>query len=353
METMTDNCSAIAYIDTEYKNPLRDRITRIEGWVSSHQPIDSLSVFVNRQQLGHVDTCERPDVPAATNRPHALGWNVFFEPRKHLIGELGSILIEVAVNGSVVQRRYHRYEPRPNSARPAIYFMHIPKTAGSSTRRALQSDPDIYLLEVYHQYPCLHEEQFATFTDGALDDVDIVFGHYMYGLHRHSGRAHRYVSIVRDPVDHAISCYLYMKYVIKDERIVACSSIFDAFANIDDVTFDNYTTRYLAGYADQPKVGPAQFEMALKNVDNDFAFIGTVENYKQSLEAISFYLGKELPHHIDNVTPASDEMAALDKSEVAERLQPRLVHDLKLYQAICQRFPGNYFFQATAQSHAG
>ena len=350
---MTDNCSAIAYIDTEYKNPLRDRITRIEGWVSSHQPIDSLSVFVNRQQLGHVDTCERPDVPAATNRPHALGWNVFFEPRKHLIGELGSILIEVAVNGSVVQRRYHRYEPRPNSARPAIYFMHIPKTAGSSTRRALQSDPDIYLLEVYHQYPCLHEEQFATFTDGALDDVDIVFGHYMYGLHRHSGRAHRYVSIVRDPVDHAISCYLYMKYVIKDERIVACSSIFDAFANIDDVTFDNYTTRYLAGYADQPKVGPAQFEMALKNVDSDFAFIGTVENYKQSLEAISFYLGKELPHHIDNVTPASDEMAALDKSEVAERLQPRLVHDLKLYQAICQRFPGNYFFQAAAQSHAG
>lgn len=350
---MTDNCSAIAYIDTEYKNPLRDRIVRVEGWVSSDQPIDSFSVFVNRQQLGYVDTCERPDVPVATNRPHALGWNVYFEPRKHLIGELGTILVEVAVNGNVVQRRYHRYDPRPNSARPAIYFMHIPKTAGTSTRRALQSDPDIQLLQVYHQYPCLHEEQFATFTNGALDDVDIVFGHYMYGLHRHSGRAHQYVSVVRDPIDHAISCYLYMKYVVGDTRIVTCSSIFDAFDNVDDVTFDNYITRYLAGYADQQKVGPAQFETALKNVNNDFAYIGTVENYRQSLEAISFYLGKELPHHVDNVTPASDEMAALDKNEVAERLGPRLAHDLKLYQAIRQRFPSNYFFETRTQSHAG
>ncbi|PRH85824.1 hypothetical protein C5L14_19950 [Labrys okinawensis] len=321
--------------------------------MSSHRPIDSLSVFVNRQKLGYVETCERPDVPAATNRPHALGWNVYFEPRKHLIGELGTILIEVAVNGIVVQRRYHRYDPRARSTRPAVYFMHIPKTAGTSTRRALQSDPDINLLQVYHEYPCLHEDQIATFSNQALDDVDIVFGHYMYGLHKHSGRDYKYISIVRDPVDHAISCYLYMKYVVKDTRITARSSIFDAFDNVDDVTFDNYSTRYLAGYADQQKVGPAQFEKALKNVDSEFAYIGTVENYRQSLEAISFYLGKELPHRVDNVTPVSNEMAALDRNEVAERLRPRLSYDLKLYEAICQRFPGDYFFATRAQSQAG
>lgn len=91
--------------------------------------------------------------------------------------------------------------------RETLLFTHIPKTAGTSVKKSVlfpYADPDKTYLML----------GFRKLLADRPDDLDLLIGHFPYGIHRVLGlfsrRPYRYLTFLRDPLDQAVSYYHYV-----------------------------------------------------------------------------------------------------------------------------------------------
>ncbi|WP_413992054.1 hypothetical protein ACMDCR_08190 [Labrys okinawensis] len=334
-----------SYIETGNEDVIVSRIVRVEGWIASSNPIQSLNISVNGRQLDFLELTHRDDVQKATGASYSTGWVVHYEPAAYVSMHKREILLEIHANDVLLSRSSHRYIPMRTGSSPLLYFMHIPKTAGSSMRVALERASDIRLLRIYQSAPYVRREQIEQFSLNAMDDVDIAYGHFAYGIHTASHRNFNYMTFVRNPRDHLISCYFYMKYVIADPRLAECRSIFEAIESLDEITFDNYQVRFIAGHVGPEPVTREHLDIAIDNIIKTFLYVGRVEDFATSLENISAHIGVRLPITRENVTPPNQEMHELDLRRVENLTAFRNQFDIALYRFVEKRFAGLCWFE--------
>ena len=172
----------------------------------------------------------------------------------------------------------------------------------------------------------------------AFDDLDVVFGHFTYGLHRVARRPSRYITLLRHPADLMRSFYLFQKYVIyPSDGYGGYASIYEAQA-AGFRAFDNAQTRFVSGKTTGGPVTADDLAAALVNIEQHFAYVGTVEDMKTSVRAIGDYLGIELARLAVNKTPGGDEEATITRTEIVERQWPSLEHDMRLYERAQELF---------------
>ncbi|WP_243039094.1 sulfotransferase family 2 domain-containing protein [Dyella sedimenti] len=85
------------------------------------------------------------------------------------------------------------------------YFIHIPKTAGTSLRAAVFG-AKLGCGKVRAVYSA---EDYAALTDnGGCESNTLFFGHFSFGIHQLLGDASpQYVTVIRNPVDRVVSLY--------------------------------------------------------------------------------------------------------------------------------------------------
>ena len=85
-----------------------------------------------------------------------------------------------------------------------LIFTHIPKTAGTSLKQSAIF-PNVDLERVYWVHG------FGKLIRDRPQNALVILGHFPYGAHRVLGRgAFRYLTILRDPVERAVSFYNYV-----------------------------------------------------------------------------------------------------------------------------------------------
>src|SRR5260370_13102886 len=87
-----------------------------------------------------------------------------------------------------------------------VYFLHIPKTAGTSFTGLLQSnfEPDrVFPYHLVHFLIDASPERLATYQ--------LFTGHFFYSLHLLLPRMPIYLTFLRDPVERTISHYAQIK----------------------------------------------------------------------------------------------------------------------------------------------
>ncbi len=90
------------------------------------------------------------------------------------------------------------------SNKPLICFIHIPRTAGTSFLQAIREefgDRALFVKELNAK--C---ENIAALVKNA-NDIDIVAGHQVYGLHRYLERRIHYATLLRNPTERYLSEY--------------------------------------------------------------------------------------------------------------------------------------------------
>ena len=337
--TESDQSALRFHVETP-SSPIRERLSTMSGWMTTHAGARDLRLLVNGLPQSALFTV-RPDVNDHFGTPGAFGWEFTCDIAALEAKGATSLRLASEVDGRIVgdceidvTLSLHA-GPRA----PLHLFMHVPKTAGTSLNAAITAQPALASHWLYHRGPFPIAAQVAALSPRAFHDLDLVGGHFVYGLHERVDRPCRYVAVLREPLAFLRSYFFYRKDV---QRFPPFRDL-DIFAAMErrlDHYLDNCFTRCFAGMSPECPVDAAALAEAKTNMERHFAFVGLVERMEESVARLSVLLGITLDVGRENATPPSAEALALDMTAFAHCASPCVRYDEDLYQHAKRLFWG-------------
>jgi len=156
-----------------------------------------------------------------------------------------------------------------------LYFLHIPKTGGTTIRQALIRSTSVFKI------PLHIDSTMKTFEERLkeLKDEKVVVGHFTYGIHQFVNQPHEYATVLRHPAAYVFSSFDFTKLTIRCGQKHASAqyaqgSIRDYITNAPQA--QNMFTRQLSGLG-ALYTGPVtegDYDRAQENL-NEFKYVGT------------------------------------------------------------------------------
>lgn len=231
----------------------------------------------------------------------------------------------------------------PAGTTPLIVFTHVPKTSGTSFRKALVEAN-------------LAPERISRYGNASRFLRDrgteraFVWGHMPSGVHLLTRRRIEYVTFLRDPVDRAVSYYYFVKdsdprFYKHPERDEADALSLTEFYSLRK--YQNWQTRFLAGlpyhhlypHLDSERFDRATLSAAIRNLTERYACFGMQERFEESLEVFQRHFEwqrrGEVPR--EKRTGTRPGLGELD-AETRRSLRESNALDCRLYEAAEERF---------------
>ncbi len=192
--------------------------------------------------------------------------------------------------------------------RRVLIHLHIPKNAGTTLGRMLRMKlglwPPSSLLHHsialgYYHVPGYEERlaQISKLSDRDRKRIRLFEAHAGYGMHEYLPQPSMYLTILREPIDRALSVYYYR---LKGGNIPMDTSIEDFVLRINPQRVywvDNAQVRYLAAEGGKIVDVPCgqctrmMLETAMERLENSIAFVGLVEHFDASMVLLRRLLG--------------------------------------------------------------
>jgi len=189
-----------------------------------------------------------------------------------------------------------------------LFFIHIPKTAGTSLRAALE--------------PALGERLVRAYPPGnriALKDGQVLFGHYSFGVHKRADCEPNYATVLRDPVSRVCSWYSFMRETNHPLSETARSQSLGEMVNGKNPQLNNHMTSIISGMPVKLD-GMAALDAAKEHLSR-FAFVTTDEDLQTDLPLLGNLLCAKLAR-----LPHRNKSSRL----VIDDKQLQIVHDANL-----------------------
>ena len=321
-------------------------IDAVMGWVyesDNETPVD-VEVYLAKEFLGKTtaNLYRQNLVKNAVHTSGKCGFH-FILNKKYDLSDLMDNL-EVRVGKTVLKRSNlfaakikHDLSEDPLK-KQNYFFIHIPKTAGTSFRNML-----------YEQFP--KEATFPSRQDiknnngryplikaigeKAKEDrnkIHLIAGHYHYPVGDIFNSGCRRLVFLRKPLERAISNLLHLKKYQKDLSDKTYESIFES----SKTHLANLQTRYLAGVHGREIITREDLKVAKTNLRKCY-FIGITEDFTRSVALAEKVFGWEFSqirsdniNHANKVSPISNELT--------EKLNSINQLDHELYQFGLQLF---------------
>jgi len=182
----------------------------------------------------------------------------------------------------------------------ALLFLHIPKTAGTTLNRILewQYNPlSIFTIDPYRIRATA--ERLRTFSQERLRSLQVIRGHFYYGLHEVLPQGGTYITILRNPVARALSSYYFIQRrplhplhrKLKGGRI--------SVAEFIELTLhrQNLQCSLIAGVKNQTGADERTLELAKEHLSKTFSVVGIAERFEESLILMAKTFGWEVPYY--------------------------------------------------------
>lgn len=237
---------------------------------------------------------------------------------------------------------------------PAAIFVWIPKTAGAAlTTLVFDWYPRRYQFHVHTEeasgelQPSMEFRiedvcaRLEALPERERDSLQLVAGHVPFGLHACLRQPSRYVSVVRDPVERALSAYHYLRNYPPGWWAAPMEAATDAARNLSLEDFIRHNTSagvingqtaFLAGAAFTEPVDRTMLEHAKSNILERFATVGVTERLDESLVVMADALGWTGPLSLSrtNTNSLRPRQAEVDPETLA-MIEDRNDLDRELY----------------------
>ncbi len=211
-----------------------------------------------------------------------------------------------------------------------LYFLHIPKTGGTSLINALRASTDLYVI------PSTIPLTSKGYNLGSQVGRKVISGHVHYGIHEQLPGPYEYMTVLRHPVSRTMSSYKHVKRAIKKgnaRRQSGAEHIGGTFQNFVSKSWivKNLATRQLCGkgHADRSVLTQHDYDEALKNLKS-IKYVGTLESIGDFWSRLQADYGFKAKLGYANVT--SRNKASEVSPEDTDHILMNNYWDLKLYE---------------------
>lgn len=240
------------------------------------------------------------------------------------------------------QKRVRRASFIP--ARP-IFFVHIPKTAGTSFRNMLYRviEPDatfpnyLDLAQTTGRYP--DPEQLSDYLSAIDRDIRFLSGHFPFAAGTLLPHTPDYYVFLREPVARTISNLLHFQRNDPDCQGLDLYQIFDRFRG----HLQNLQVRYLCDVSMESagifhhaeQLSKNSLRQAMRHLEQ-CKFIGLAEDFATSIHLAEQLLGRSLGKPLQD-NPATNTPRFADPN-LATYIEPAIALDRELYHYACALF---------------
>jgi hypothetical protein len=245
-----------------------------------------------------------------------------------------------------------------------VYFFHIPKTAGMSIWRALESAYEPESICPYWLW-----DQLVDVPRQDLARYRVFRGHFYAYLEPYLGRQLTKFTVLREPVERTISYYYYIRELPEHPNHLQARTLnLREFCLADETRYlvENYQSGYMASFAFPRDVGQlasrftkeerarhlfqASLEPSFRGMDPEFlleaveaslqrfSVVGTVENLPLSMTLVSEALGRPLalPEERRNTTAGRPSREEIDEAAL-EAIYSVTSVDRRVYDLVAAR----------------
>ena len=222
-----------------------------------------------------------------------------------------------------------------------IFFLHIPKTAGTSLRETVQrAYPGKRCVLIYSQ-----EAAYLRSIQKDVQRAEAVYGHFSFGFNEVFGVEARYVTVLRDPIARVVSFFRHETQHDDNEyyqQIADGMTLIDLLRSEQCFQVNNHMVRIISGHDDIAITHDARLlRQAEANLESHFDAVGITEEMDKSVELIGERLG--WPRRRSTVQRLNvgleDKPFVLDDATRAEIIRFNTL-DIELYRGVAQRFVG-------------
>jgi hypothetical protein len=219
-----------------------------------------------------------------------------------------------------------------------VIFLHIPRTAGTTLHNIIERH---YPSEVVYSFGSdahASARELESMPLAQRSKIRMLKGHLPYGVHDLLSGPSTYFTLLRDPVERAISLYYYVKRVSQHplhEHLVYCGNMKNFFESGRIRMSDNGQTRLVSGvWDDVPfgEMGEEFLKQAKKNLEVSFSLVGLTCHFDETLLLLRHIFGwQDLLYKRKNVTrgrPCKNDLCA----ETLSLLYDLNELDLRLYE---------------------
>jgi hypothetical protein len=226
---------------------------------------------------------------------------------------------------------------------PAVdIFVHIPKTAGTTLVRILHREYD-ELGYLWIPPETRFEDAKRLVADSSAEEFRLIHGHIPVGIHEALTRPARYFTLLRNPVDRALSHYYYVKrhpeHRLYKEVVEKGMTLRDYVTSGITGELANGQTALLAGHGrDAPSGDLSILRRAQENIEAKFAAVGLTEDFERSIVLFKLTLGwrKPLVYESANVSQDRPHVSTIP-SKTIEAIKAQSELDEALYRFARER----------------
>ncbi len=212
---------------------------------------------------------------------------------------------------------------------PVDFFIHVPKTAGTTMLRIIE---DRYLPGSVESLYLAPPEEAAARIAGIGPQTRIVAGHVDYGFSRHFPGAFRAFAMLREPVDRAISLFYFVK---REASHPSHQAVLEGAITIEEMSREQggMQARFIAGYSPaEPVDDETLLARAKHHLVEKLAVFGLTERFDETLLLLTKALGWTLRGYARmNVTRQRPSKDATDPALLAAIREASAV-DVALYE---------------------
>lgn len=223
---------------------------------------------------------------------------------------------------------------------PLLYFLHIPKTAGTTFGAILERNiPRREMIDVYPGFG-IRPDELADVPAEQLARARCIRGHFDFGAHRVVDRPFRYVTFLRRPDqqvrsrwNHARSTRYHPLHRFALEQGLAGFALNSP---------DNFQLRSLLELepvnGQHPPLDESHVERALDNLERHFPVVGLADRFDESLVLMQRLIGLESIHYVRrNVRRPAGRDQSAPRASVDDAAARAIEATTRLDRLLCER----------------